>query len=128
MQDQERPKRPYHFHMPMEEIHEIRSRAGRPKGRKSGYHQKISKEKFSLVRKINASGPHNAGRFASTISPGEERVVFKMLKSTRDTLNKCAKHEGVSALALLHVIALSLRTDPRYAHLFATPTSQPQTR
>ena len=138
MQDQERPKRPYHFHMPMEEIHEIRSRAGkiggkgRPKGSvNSGYNLNISKDQLSQIHRANATGPHHFTRppkpHCDAAAPGEQRFAMNMPRSSYEIFSKCAIYSGETRIQFLHNLALSLKSDPRYAHLFATPTSQPQT-
>ena len=111
MQDQAKPKRPYHFHMPMEELHSIKSMAGKKGGKIGG--------------KIGGKMSHGGGRPLAKVKM--QYAVIKLYESSCETFGVCAASEGKTRVRFLHDLALSLRSDPRYAHLFATP-AEPQTR
>lgn len=113
----DRQKRPYHFQISQEYIHEIKRRAGLIGGRRGG--------------PIGGKNSRGGGRpKGSTIAADEKRVSFTITQSARDTFNKCANYDGLTTTAFAHIIAESLRADPYYAHLFrsfaypATPTEQ----
>lgn len=99
----DRQKRPYHFQISQEYIHEIKRRAGLIGGRKGGT--------------MSRGGGRTKG---STIAPSEKRVNCAITQSARDTFNKCANYDGLTRTAFIHLVAESLRADQYYAHLFRT--------
>ena len=94
--DEAGTKRPYMFHIPAEHLHEIKSRAGKIGG------------------KIGGKMSHGGGR-----PKGEPRKPVAMPQSAYDTFRICAAHDGKTRVQFLADYAASLRTNPRYAHLFA---------
>lgn len=113
---------------------EAKSRRGRPKGRKNGkkYTYKnselVCKRRREIMQTYMAthpefSTPRNGGRdrgghHADTICPGEKRVIMMMPQSVRDTINICAKFDGIPAIELMDRVAGAMRANARYAHLF----------
>lgn len=108
---------------------EAKSRRGRPKGRKNGKKYTFSKpmEYISEIRRAQGrksggkpghSGRDLGGHHADTICPGEKRVIMMMPQSVRDTINICAKFDGIPAIELMNRVAGAMRADARYAHLF----------
>ena len=115
MQDLETPKRQYVFHKSMDEISRMKSMAGRIGGKIGG----------RIGGKIGGKISHGGGRPPSR--PSERYRPIKIAESSWATFSACAKHDGKTRLQFLYDLALSLKSDPRYAHLFAETASQPQT-
>ena len=99
----DRQKRPYHFQISQEYIHEIKRRAGLIGGRKGGT--------------MSRGGGRSKG---STIAPSEKRVNCAITRSAHETFSKCANYDGLTMTAFIHLVAESLRADQYYAHLFRT--------
>ena len=117
----DRQKRPYHFQISQEYIHEIKRRAGLIGGRKGGL----------IGGPIGGKNSHGGGRpKGSTIAPSEKRVNCAITRSAHETFSKCANYDGLTMTAFIHLVAESLRADQYYAHLFrsfaypAPPTEQ----
>ena len=73
-------------------------------------------------------GRDRGGHHPDTVRPGEKRVVFLMLESTRETIKRCAESDGITAIEFMHELAESLRSSGRYAALFAPGTESGQER
>lgn len=87
------PTKPAHvWHIPMERVHELAVARGKLGGRKS----------------------HGGGRPRSP----QTRKPVAMQQSAYDTFRICAAFEGKSRVQFLTEYADSLRTNPKYAHLF----------
>lgn len=99
---------------------------GRPKG--SGgkkYERRLTPEQLERLKEIQringrAQGLSRKGtHHKNNPAPDEERVVFKMLRSTRDTIQRCAIRDNKTMVMFLDDFAKMLRADPYYADLFA---------
>lgn len=90
-------KKPYTFHISAERVHELAVMRGKLGGRIGG---KMS---------------HGGGRPKGS-SP---RKPVAMPQFAYDTFRICAAHDGKTRVQFLADYAASLRTNPRYAHLFA---------
>lgn len=73
-------------------------------------------------------GRDRGGHHPDTVRPGERRVVFLMLESTRETIKRCAKSDGITAIEFMHELAETLRSSGRYAELFVPGTESGQER
>lgn len=71
-------------------------------------------------------GRDRGGHHPDTVCPGEKRVVFLMLESTRETIKRCAESDGITAIEFMHELAETLRSSGRYAALFAPDTESGQ--
>lgn len=94
-------KKPYTFRISAERVHEIKSNAGKIGG------------------KIGGKLSHGGGRPKGSTKWGEPRKPVAMPQSAYDTFRICAAHDGKTRVQFLADYAASLRTNPRYAHLFA---------
>lgn len=90
------------WHIPRERVHELAVMRGKLGGRIGG---KMS---------------HGGGR-----PKGEPRKPVAMPQSAYDTFRICSEFDGKTRVQFLADYAASLRTDPRYAHLFAETAAQP---
>ena len=67
----------------------------------------------------------------NNIAPHEPRTLIKILRSTRDTLHRCAYHDNKTIIMFMQDFAAYLRSHPRYAHMFTTQVvvtqAEPQT-
>ena len=93
-------KKPYTFRISAERVHEIKSNAGKIGGKIGG--------------RIGGKMSHGGGR-----PRGEPRKPVAMPQTAYDTFRICAAHDGKTRVQFLADYAASLRTNPRYAHLFA---------
>lgn len=90
------------------------------------------KERLREIQRIKGriGGYASKGKFhSSNPAPGEERVMFKLLRSSRDTFQRCAIRDNKTMVMFLNDIAKALRANPRYADLFAedVPATTAQT-
>lgn len=110
--------------------------AKRPRGRPIGSktkHCHLTPEQQERLKEIHRirgrlAGLARKGEFnRSNPAPGEERVMFKILRSSRDTFQRCAIRDNKTMLMFFNDLAKALRQHPRYAHLFAgeAQTTQP---
>ena len=102
-----RTKKKNERHVPIEELHAMRS---------------IMAKRM----KRDAANRFVPGGNTGCCAPGEKRTVVKIPVSTLATFIKCAAAECKTTMQFIYDLALSLHSDPRYAHLFATP-AEPQT-
>ena len=99
----------------------------------------IPAEELSAMRSIIAksrnrkpNGDFAPGSNTGCCAPGERRTVVKLPISTASIFRRCATAECKTAMQFCYDLALSLKSDPRYAHLFARSTEEtppePQTK
>lgn len=86
------------------------------------------KERLREIQRIKGrlGGHASKGKFhSSNPAPGEERVMFKLLRSSRDTFQRCAIRDNKTMVMFLNDLAKALRANPRYASLFAEDAPSP---
>lgn len=96
MQETPGKKVPHVWHIPRERVHELAVMRGK------------------LGGKIGGKMSHGGGR-----PKGEPRKPVAMPQSAYDTFRICSEFDGKTRVQFLADYAASLRTNPRYAHLFA---------
>ena len=94
----------------------------------------VDPEEISAMRRVIArsrnrkpNGDFAPGSNTGCCAPGERRTVVKLPISTASIFRRCATAECKTAMQFCYDLALSLKSDPRYAHLFATQ-AEPQTK
>lgn len=105
-------RKPYQYKIDMDILHEIQSRNAK----------KVSREDHSKAGKLGGKKSHGGGK--RNFAPADERVVFKMSRTTRDIIMRCARNEGMYANEFLYAMALTLKKEPRFAHLFTAREEQ----
>ena len=95
------------------------------------YERHLTPEELARLKEIQRihgriNGHASKGKFhASNPAPGEKRVCLLLLRSSRDTFQRCAIRDNKTVLMFLNDFAKSLRADPRYADLFAEAAPPP---